>query len=68
VRTFATLLGYEEAAALLQETLDEEAEADHKLTELAETVINADAESEGDEEEEEEEEEEESPKTSRGRK
>ena len=40
VRTFAKLLGYEDAAALLQATLDEEGEADEKLTELAETVIN----------------------------
>src|SRR4051812_14488661 len=39
-RTFARLLGYDDAAALLQETLDEEGEADKKLTELAETVIN----------------------------
>ena len=44
VRTFANLLGYEQAAALLQETLDEEGEADKKLTELAETVINVEAE------------------------
>jgi ferritin-like metal-binding protein YciE len=65
VRTFATLLGYEEAAALLQETLEEEAEADRKLTDLAETVINVDAESEGDAEDEEEEA---SPKAPRGRK
>jgi ferritin-like metal-binding protein YciE len=43
-RTFATLLGYQEAASLLQETLDEEANADKKLTELAETVINVEAE------------------------
>ena len=43
VRTFANLLGYEDAAALLQETLDEEGEADKKLTELAETVINVQA-------------------------
>lgn len=56
VRTFANLLGYEEAAALLQETLDEEGEADKKLTELAETVINVEAEdAEGDEDEEAEE-------------
>jgi ferritin-like metal-binding protein YciE len=40
VRTFARLLGYENAAQLLQETLDEEGEADKKLTELAETGIN----------------------------
>ncbi|HEX4610813.1 MAG TPA: ferritin-like domain-containing protein [Urbifossiella sp.] len=55
VRTFAKLLGYEDAEVLLQETLDEEGEADKKLTELAETVINVEAE-EGDGEGEEEEE------------
>ncbi len=49
VRTFATLLGEDEAAGLLQETLDEEGEADKRLTELAETVINVRAEEEGDE-------------------
>jgi ferritin-like metal-binding protein YciE len=43
VRTFARLLGHEEAAELLQETLDEEAAADKKLTELAETIINVEA-------------------------
>jgi ferritin-like metal-binding protein YciE len=43
VRTFARLLGEEEAADLLQETLDEEGNADKKLTKLAETGINADA-------------------------
>lgn len=43
VRTYARLLGYEEAADLLQETLDEEGTADKKLTDLAETVINAEA-------------------------
>lgn len=50
VRTYARRLGYEEAAQLLQETLDEEGDADKKLTELAETSINADAEQAGDEE------------------
>jgi ferritin-like metal-binding protein YciE len=49
VRTFATLLGHEDAAARLQETLDEEEEADKKLTELAETVINVEAEDAADE-------------------
>lgn len=44
VRTFARLLGDEQAATLLQETLNEEAEADKKLTELAETVVNVEAE------------------------
>ena len=43
VRTYARLLGYEEAADLLQETLDEEGTADKKLTDLAETIINAEA-------------------------
>ncbi len=43
VRTFARLLGDEEAADLLQETLDEEEAADKKLTELAETTINVEA-------------------------
>jgi ferritin-like metal-binding protein YciE len=42
-RTFATLLGLDEVADLLQETLDEEGNADKKLTELAETVINVEA-------------------------
>lgn len=51
VRTFAKLLGYEDAATLLQETLDEEGDADKKLTELAETVINVEAEDADDEEE-----------------
>jgi len=55
VRTFAKLLGYTEAEALLQETLDEEKEADEKLTELAESIINVEA-NEDDEEDEEDEE------------
>lgn len=49
VRTYARLLGYNEAADLLQETLDEEAETDEKLTEIAESAINADAEEEEEE-------------------
>jgi ferritin-like metal-binding protein YciE len=43
VRTWAQLMGHMEAARLLQATLDEEAEADHKLTEIART-LNAAAE------------------------
>jgi ferritin-like metal-binding protein YciE len=43
VRTFASLLGYDDAAELLQETLDEEGAADKKLTELAETIVNVEA-------------------------
>ena len=45
MRTFAKLLGYTEAVALLQATLDEEGQADKALTKLAETVINLDAKS-----------------------
>lgn len=51
VRTYARLLGYEEAAELLQETLNEEGEADEKLTELAESEINVEAEEEDEVEE-----------------
>lgn len=43
VRTFAERLGHQDCARLLQETLDEEAAADKKLTALAETTINAHA-------------------------
>ncbi len=49
VRTFAKLLDFEDAVQLLQATLNEEGEADEKLTELAETIINVDAEEAGDE-------------------
>jgi len=44
VRTYAQMLGNEEAARLLQKTLDEEGMTDKKLTELAMQCINADAE------------------------
>jgi len=40
VRTFAQRLGKSEAVRLLQETLNEEAETDKKLTALAEKAIN----------------------------
>jgi ferritin-like metal-binding protein YciE len=46
VRTFAELLGESEQASLLEETLNEEKEADEKLTEIAETVNSAAAEGE----------------------
>ena len=39
-RTFAQRLGRQDAARLLQETLDEEAATDKKLTQLAEQNIN----------------------------
>lgn len=42
-RTFARRLGLKEVASLLQETLDEEGEADKKLTEIAESFVNEDA-------------------------
>jgi len=44
VRTFANTLGFTEEAEILQETLDEEGNADKRLTELAESIINVDAE------------------------
>jgi ferritin-like metal-binding protein YciE len=40
VRTFANLLGEDEAAELLQQTLDEEGETDKQLSELAEGIVN----------------------------
>ncbi len=42
-RTYANMLGFDEHAEILQQTLDEEGDTDHKLTELAETIINVDA-------------------------
>ena len=39
-RTFAQQLGYDQAAGLLQSTLEEEKSADRKLTEIAESQIN----------------------------
>src|SRR5205814_3537807 len=46
-RTFAQQLGQSDIADLLQETLDEEGNADKKLTDIAETVVNQDAEAAG---------------------
>jgi ferritin-like metal-binding protein YciE len=42
-RTYAHLLGLTEQSELLQRTLDEEGDTDHKLTDLAESVVNIDA-------------------------
>jgi ferritin-like metal-binding protein YciE len=42
-RTFAQHLGHDDAAKLLQETLDEEKAADEKLTEIALQRVNAEA-------------------------
>ena len=44
VRTYARTLGYDAQADLLQQTLDEEGEADHLLTAIAESSINIEAE------------------------
>jgi hypothetical protein len=48
-RTLATTLGHEDVANLLQETLDEEKEADEKLTEIAEGEVYAAANGSGEE-------------------
>jgi ferritin-like metal-binding protein YciE len=53
LRTYAELLGFDEQAELLQETLDEEKETDENLTELAVTCINIEAAEDEDSEEEE---------------
>ena len=42
-RTFANMLGLADHAEALQKTLNEEGEADHRLTAVAETVVNIDA-------------------------
>jgi ferritin-like metal-binding protein YciE len=41
LRTWARQLGLDHAAALLQQTLDEESRADEKLTLIAEATVNA---------------------------
>ena len=43
VRTYAHQLGHEQHVELLQQTLDEEGEADKLLTQLAESSINVEA-------------------------
>jgi len=43
LRTWANLLGRNEVAGMLEETLDEEKETDEKLTEIAEGFVNEDA-------------------------
>jgi ferritin-like metal-binding protein YciE len=42
-RTYAHLLGLDDDLKLLQQTLNEEGDTDHLLTDLAERVINSDA-------------------------
>jgi ferritin-like metal-binding protein YciE len=48
-RTFANLLGEDEAVSLLQKTLDEEKETDSKLNQLAENINVAAEEAAGEE-------------------
>jgi ferritin-like metal-binding protein YciE len=55
VKTFAHVLGHEDAAKLLEETLQEEVDTDEKLSQAAES-INVEANEGGDSEEETEEE------------
>jgi ferritin-like metal-binding protein YciE len=43
LRTYAEALGREDQARLLDQSLDEESAADEKLTDLAESGINAEA-------------------------
>ena len=43
VRTYANELGLADQEALLQETLNEEGTMDHRLTQLADEVVNIDA-------------------------
>ena len=43
VRTFAEMLGLDNHAKLLQETLDEEGKTDHVLTDVAEDHVNKEA-------------------------
>ena len=53
VCTYAEMLGHEEAHELLGQNLDEEETTDERLTALAESVINIEAEAGSEEEEEE---------------
>lgn len=48
VCAWAELMGHDEVVELLSETLDEEKEADKKLTKIAETVANIEGQSEND--------------------
>jgi ferritin-like metal-binding protein YciE len=66
-RTWALALDRQDIVDLLQETLDEEKQADEKLTELAESHINEEAIHEESEEHDEEEEEEEAAAGSKTR-
>jgi ferritin-like metal-binding protein YciE len=51
LRTWAEMLGFTRAAALLQQSLDEESDADEKLSQLAMTRVNVRAEEGSDDDE-----------------
>jgi ferritin-like metal-binding protein YciE len=53
IRTWATLLGKRDIAAMLEDTLEEEKAADQKLTGIAESFVNEAAAEEGQDREEE---------------
>jgi ferritin-like metal-binding protein YciE len=55
LRTWANRLGKGDVAALFEETLDEEKEADQKLTTIAENLVNPQAAESGEREEDEQE-------------
>jgi len=44
VRTFARMMGHNDMVSLLQQTLDEAGQTDQKLTKLAESGVNQEAE------------------------
>lgn len=46
LKTYARLLGHDDAVDLLQATLEEESETDEKLTDIAESFVNEEAEQE----------------------
>lgn len=64
VKTFAHLLGHEDAAKLLEETLQEEVDTDEKLTEAAESI---NVEAKGEQAEESDEDEKEAPASASSR-
>jgi ferritin-like metal-binding protein YciE len=43
LRTWASILGHEEAVSLLEQTLEEEKQTDQRLTEIAESFVNEEA-------------------------
>jgi len=68
LKAWAEQLGMEDAAELLEETLDEEKAADEKLSELALVGVNQQAKGEGEDDEEGDDEDEEKPKRALARK